>query len=55
MADSPVITLEDGATNGRHVARVVEEARTKGFRIVALCPFAKATFERNPRRRDVLA
>lgn len=97
MAETPVITLEDGATKGRYVARIaglpdaemtfsrasprlviidhtgvpdamrgmgvgkalvariVEDAREKGFRIVALCPFAKATFERNPGWRDVLA
>lgn len=36
------------------VRRAVEDARREGFRILPLCPFAKAQFERHPEWRDVL-
>ena len=36
------------------VGRIVEDAREKNFKIIALCPFAKASFERTPEWRDVL-
>lgn len=36
------------------VAAIVADAREKGFKIIPLCPFAKATFERTPEWRDVL-
>ena len=97
MAEAPTITLEDGPTKGRYVARIeglpeaemtfsrsnphlvivdhtgvpdemrgmgvgkalveriVHDAREKGFKIIPLCPFARATFERHPDWRDVLA
>ena len=97
MAETPVITLEDGPSKGRYVARIaglpdaemtfsranpklvivdhtgvpdemrgmgvgkalvariVQDAREKGFRIVPLCTFAKATIERNRDWHDVLA
>ena len=35
------------------VLRAVEDARREGFRIIPLCPFAKAQFERHPEWRDV--
>lgn len=36
-------------------AHVVEEARAKGFRIVPLCPFLRAQFERHhPEWADVM-
>lgn len=37
------------------VLRAVEDARREGFRIIPLCPFAKAQFERNVDWRDVLS
>ena len=37
------------------VERAVLDARREGFRIIALCPFAKAQFERHPAWRDVLS
>ena len=37
------------------VLRAVEDARREGFRIIPLCPFAKAQFERHPDWRDVLS
>lgn len=37
------------------VLRGVEDARREGFRILPLCPFAKAQFERHPEWRDVLS
>jgi predicted GNAT family acetyltransferase len=36
------------------VRRAVEDARRDGFRILPLCPFAKAQFERHPEWQDVL-
>lgn len=36
------------------VAAIVVDAREKGFKIIPLCPFAKATFERTSEWRDVL-
>ena len=36
------------------VRRSVEDARREGFRILPLCPFAKAQFERHPDWADVL-
>lgn len=36
------------------VLRAVEDARNEGFRIMPLCPFAKAQFERHAEWRDVL-
>ena len=37
------------------VLRAVEDARREGFRIIPLCPFARAQFERHPQWRDVLS
>ncbi len=37
------------------VLRAVEDARREGFRIIPLCPFAKAQFERHADWRDVLS
>ena len=37
------------------VARAVLDARLEGFRIIPLCPFAKAQFERHPVWRDVVS
>ncbi|HEX9207951.1 MAG TPA: GNAT family N-acetyltransferase [Steroidobacteraceae bacterium] len=37
------------------VRRAVEDARREGFRIIPLCPFAKAQFERHVEWRDVLS
>jgi predicted GNAT family acetyltransferase len=37
------------------VTRAVEDARREGYRIIPLCPFAKAQFERHPEWRDVVS
>ncbi|NJD31243.1 MAG: N-acetyltransferase [Gammaproteobacteria bacterium] len=37
------------------VRRAVEDARREGFRIIPLCPFAKAQFEHHAEWRDVLS
>lgn len=37
------------------VRRVVDDARREGFKLIPLCPFAKAQFERHPEWRDVVA
>lgn len=36
------------------VRRLVEDARKSGFRIMPLCPFVKAQFEKNPEWADVM-
>jgi len=35
--------------------RAVDDARREGFRIIPLCPFAKAQFERHPELQEVLS
>ena len=37
------------------VTRAVEDARREGFKIIPLCPFAKAQFLRHREWQDVLA
>ena len=37
------------------VRRVIEDARTNGWRISPMCPLFAAHFERHPEDRDVLA
>ncbi|HET9694864.1 MAG TPA: GNAT family N-acetyltransferase [Steroidobacteraceae bacterium] len=61
---SPVLIIIDhtavpDALRGRGVGQVlvlraVEDARRDGFRILPLCPFAKAQFERHADWADVL-
>ena len=36
------------------VERLVADARAEGFRIVPLCPFVKAQYQRNPDWSDVM-
>ncbi|MDJ0921183.1 MAG: GNAT family N-acetyltransferase [Henriciella sp.] len=36
------------------VFRAVEDARTENFKIIPLCPFAKATLDKNPDWQDVV-
>lgn len=38
----------------RLVTRAVEDARAAGKKIIPLCPFARAQFERHPEWADVL-
>lgn len=61
---SPVLVIIDhtavhDALRGRGVGQVlvrraVEDARREGFRIIPLCPYAKAQFERHVDWADVL-
>lgn len=37
------------------VHRAVEDARSQGFKIIPLCPFAKAQFDRHAEWQDVLS
>ena len=37
------------------VERAVNDARKDGIKIIPLCPFAKAQFEKHPEWQDVLA
>jgi predicted GNAT family acetyltransferase len=36
------------------VAHAVEDARRRGFRLIPLCPFARAQFARHPEWADVV-
>ena len=36
------------------VRHLVEDARTSGFRIMPLCPFVKAQYQKNPEWSDVM-
>ena len=36
------------------VAAAVADARAEGFKIIPLCPFAKATLEKHPEWQDVV-
>lgn len=96
MPDDIEITLEDGESKGRYVARVgdlppaemtfsrvspsviivdhtgvpdelrgkgvgqalvknlVEDARARGFKVIPLCPFAKAQLDRHPEWQDIV-
>ncbi|QZH76690.1 MAG: N-acetyltransferase [Erythrobacter sp.] len=38
----------------RMVRQAVNDARSEGFAIIPLCPFAKAQIDRNPELQDVL-
>lgn len=53
-------TEVEEAYNGKGVGKemvlaAVDFARKQGKKIIALCPFAKATFQKNKELRDVLA
>jgi len=63
--DGKIVMLDhteifDGALKGKGVARKLVEAsvawaRETNVKLVAVCPFAKAVFDRVPALRDVLA
>ena len=36
------------------VQQAVEDARREGFKIIPLCPFAKATLQKHPEWQDVV-
>lgn len=36
------------------VRRLIEDARTSGFKIMPLCPFVKAQYRKNPEWADVM-
>lgn len=40
---------------GKLVAKIVEAAREEGKKIIPLCPFAKAEFEKKKEYQDVLS
>lgn len=48
-------TLRGRGVGQALVLRAVEDARREGFRIIPLCPFAKAQFDRHAQWRDVLS
>ena len=53
-------TEVDGALGGQGVGRallgaLVQWARSTGTKVMPLCPFAKAQFDKEPSLRDVLA
>lgn len=53
-------THVDDSLRGQGVGRIlldtiVEDARTRGLKILPLCPYAKAQFNKDPSLRDVLS
>lgn len=36
------------------VAHMIEDARTNGFRIIPICPYVRAQYERHPDWQDVM-
>ncbi|MCA1827534.1 MAG: GNAT family N-acetyltransferase [Myxococcales bacterium] len=63
-ADGKVVIIDhtevDDSLRGQGIARLltlntVEWARASGVKLVPVCPFAKAVFDRDPSLRDVLA
>lgn len=48
-------TLRGRGVGQALVLRAVEDARRENFRIIPLCPFAKAQFDRHAEWRDVLS
>lgn len=64
MAGSDKLIIEhtevDASLKGQGIgktllAELVAYARENGIRVIPLCPFANATFKRNPQWQDVLA
>jgi predicted GNAT family acetyltransferase len=48
-------TLRGRGVGQALVRRAVDDARRDGFKIIPLCPFAKAQFERHAEWRDVVS
>ena len=57
------ISREDGPSGGRYVTidvgralveAAVNNARKEGFKIIPLCPFAKATLDKTPEWQDAV-
>ena len=46
--------LKGRGVGKRLVEAAVKDARTEGFKIIPLCPFAKATLDRTPDWQDVV-
>ncbi|MEM9181401.1 MAG: GNAT family N-acetyltransferase [Pseudomonadota bacterium] len=46
--------LKGRGVGKRLVEAAVKDARAEGFRIIPLCPFAKATLDRTPEWQDVV-
>lgn len=63
MADNKMIidhTEVEPAYNGKGIGKdlvfaAVEFARKENYKIIPLCPFANATFKKNPEIQDVLS
>lgn len=49
------VALRGQGIGAKLVERAVEDARREGVKVVPMCPFARAQFERNPEWADVLA
>ena len=47
--------LRGQRVGNRLLEQAIADAREKGFKIFALCPFAAAQFRRHPEYRDVLS
>lgn len=46
--------LKGRGVGKRLVAAAVEDARAEGFKIIPLCPFAKATLDKTPEWQDTV-
>jgi predicted GNAT family acetyltransferase len=47
-------SLRGTGAAGALVDRLIADARTDGFRIIPLCPYVRARYEKNPAWRDVM-
>lgn len=47
-------TMRGGGVGAKLAARLVADARAGGYRIIPLCPFVKAQYQRHPEWADVM-
>ena len=47
-------TMRGGGVAGKLVDRLIADARAGGYRIIPLCPYVKAQYQRHPEWADVM-
>ncbi len=47
-------TMRGGGVGAKLAERLVADARAGGYRIIPLCPFVKAQYQRHPEWADVM-
>lgn len=47
-------SMRGGGVGAKLAERLVADARARGYRIIALCPFVKVQFQRHPEWADVI-